>query len=135
MAELYVTAKATGTLETISSNNQAVRSPDRFSFSFAAEKRIENQIIGIDPSGTATIDISTEGMTSTSMLKLEVVTVGKSANLKFNGDTNGIDLIPTSTTDRAVFLASVDFATLEITNLDAANVINVAVSIFEKRIP
>lgn len=134
MAELYVTAKVTASLETISTANTAVRSPDSFTFSFTSEKRIENQILGIPANGNVTLTIASEGMSTTSLLKIEVVTVNKSVNLKFNGDLNGVDLLPTSSTDKAIFVATVDFDTLVITNLDADNPINVAVSIFEKKV-
>ena len=133
MAELYVTAKLTASLETISTANTAARSPDSFTFAFASEKRIENQIIGIAANGSSTITIANEGMSTTSLLKLEVVTVNKGVNLKFNGDLTGVDILPTSSTDKALFIATADFDSVVITNLDASNPINVAISIYEKK--
>lgn len=134
MSELYVQTKLTASLETISSANTAVRSPDSLSFSFTSEKRVENQVVGIAPSGSHTINIASEGMSSTSLFKLEVVTVNKGVNIKFNGDLNGVDVLPVSSTSKALFIGTVNFTTVEITNLDTDNPINVSFSIFEQKL-
>jgi len=132
MAVKDVIVKITSTIQSYASANTGNRYPDPVEQSFTAQERVENQVQNIAASGTLTITAASLGITQAAFFKMECLTAGKTVNIAFNADLNGVNLIPYSTTSTVFLEGNTAFTSATITNPDTVNAITIQYSIFEK---
>ena len=132
MAESDLTVKIDASLKTYTPGQTSPGSTDPVSAEITSQKRIRDQVVEIAGGGTATLDLSTEGLSASAILKMECLTAGMDFNIINGADTVGIDVVSPSSTTKAWFLGTLNFTSLTITNPDASTSIRVQYSVFEK---
>lgn len=135
MATDLVQLQAALSFQATSPTNPQNRSPDSVLAQFTAQLRKENQTYRLAPSGVLLLTALTEGFSSIEFMKLECLTPGKSLSVKLNGAATGTVLAPASASQTVWMVGTVNFSTLEITNLDSALPVDIAVSIYQKQLP
>lgn len=132
MAVATITAKLAASLQVYDVASSASNRPDSLAAEFTAKKRTENTLRTISASGTLTLAIADLGLSTCDLIKVEILTVDKSATIRFNGDPTGFTLVPVTTGETAFLIASADWSSLEIVNLDATVPIDVAITALQK---
>lgn len=132
MASSQVTVKFSASLQAPVASGSGSRNPDSVSLEFTAKNRIGEQVRRIAASGTLSIVKADEGLGTVNLMKIECLTAGSGFNIAFDGDSNGSDFNPPSTTTKAFFIGTCDFTSAVITNLDSSNPIDVALTFYEK---
>lgn len=132
MAEAIVTVKVSATIQTFKTSPNSSNRPDNILAEFSAQYRQENHVVQVAASSSYTVTMANLGLSTTDLVKVEVLTAGKSATLRFDGDPNGMPIVPVTTEETAFMIASANLDTIEIVNPDASP-IDVAISAFRKQ--
>lgn len=133
MALKNPSVKLTTSIQTFDPEQGAQVLPDTNQLTFTAEKRIEQQLYEVPASGSITITASDEGLTDADLVKVEIVTPNKPADIVINGAATPFQIKPVVSTGQALLIMTGGFTTLTVQNPDAGVAICFVISAFKKQ--
>lgn len=119
----------------LSQSNGGLTSPrwsESASIEFNVKHRYVENVVTLNASTSLNINVASLGLSSSNFIYVSALEPNRSLNLKFNGDTTGLNLNPPDVSKRVYFCAVSNFTSLEITNLSTTDPVTVVYLLVEK---